>query len=79
MDPSAVGIDQVNDCEPSCGGGTYHPVRGRVIFWHRAICRGKPIYAMFKIDAPGARRYGKKNPFTVDLRYMAACSVQTGD
>ena len=28
-----------------------------------------------EIDAPGARRYGKINPFTVDLRYMAACPV----
>lgn len=74
---SAVGIDQVNDCEPSCGGGTYHPVRARVTFWQRTTCRGKRIYAMFKIDAPGARRYGKTNPFTVDLRYMAACPTQT--
>ncbi len=71
----AVGTDQVNDCEPGCGGGTYHPVRARAIFWHLARCRGKRIYAMFKIDAPGARRYGKINPFTVDLRYMAACPV----
>jgi uncharacterized protein YecT (DUF1311 family) len=71
----ADGIDQVNDCEPSCGGGTYHPVRARVTFWHLATCRGKRIYAMFKIYAPDARRYSKTNPFTVDLRYMAACPV----
>jgi len=72
---SAVGIDQVDDCEPSCAGGTYHPVRARVTFWHLTTCRGKRIYAMFKIDAPGARPYRKTNPFTVDLRYMAACPV----
>jgi hypothetical protein len=69
----AVGIDQVDDCKPSCGGGTYYPVPARVTLSHLAQCRGKRIYAVFKIDAPGARRYNKINPFTVDLRYMAAC------
>lgn len=71
----AAGIDQVDDCEPSCAGGTYHPVPARVTLSHLARCRGKRIYAVFKIDSPGARRYNKINPFTVDLRYMAGCRV----
>ena len=73
---SAVGIDQVDDCEPSCASGTYHPVPARVTLSHLARCRGRRIYAVFKIDAPGARRYGKINPFRVDLRYMAACPAR---
>ena len=53
----------MDDCEPSCASGTYHPVPARVTLSHVARCRGKWIYAVFEIDAPGARRYGKINPF----------------
>jgi hypothetical protein len=70
----AVGIDEVDDCDPSCSDGTNHPVSARVTFLRRAECRGKPVYTLIKIDAPAAgARYGKINPFTVDLRYIAGC------
>jgi hypothetical protein len=70
---SAVGIDRVDDCKPSCAGGTYHSIRRRVTFWRIARCRGKLVYSMFKIDAPGARRYGITNPISRDLRPMIGC------
>lgn len=70
---NAVGIEQVDDCRPSCAAGTYHPVPARVTLWRLGKCRGKRIYTMFEIDAPGARRYGLTNPFKADLRFMAEC------
>lgn len=69
----AVGVEQVDDCQPSCAHGTYHPVAARVTLSHLARCHGKRIYAVFKIDAPNAHWYKVINPFRVDLRYMGAC------
>jgi hypothetical protein len=69
----AVGIDEVDDCDPSCSDGTYHRVNARVTFSRRAECRGKRVYTLLTIDAPAGARYGKINPFTVDLRYIAGC------
>ena len=69
----AVGVDEVDDCDPSCATGSYHPVPARLTFSRRAECRGKRVYTKLRIAAPGARRYGKIDPFTVDLRYMAGC------
>jgi hypothetical protein len=70
---TATGVDEVDDCSLGCAGGRYHAVPAHVVLWHLARCGGRQIYAMFKIDAPGARRYNTINPFTVDLRYGAGC------
>jgi hypothetical protein len=38
------GIFHQNDCDPSCAGGTFHRVPGRIVLKHRGRCPGVHHY-----------------------------------
>jgi hypothetical protein len=69
----ATGIDQVANCKPDCARSGHHPLPARVTLWRVTTCRGKRIYAMFRIDDIADKKYGMIRPFTTDLRDSIGC------
>jgi hypothetical protein len=51
---SAAGSYYLNRCEPSCGGGSYKKMRGKLTLSHVVTCRGVRLYT-----AATARYYSR--------------------
>jgi hypothetical protein len=43
------GLFHQNDCDPSCAGGTFHTVRGRIVLFDRIFCSGIDTYVFGRV------------------------------
>jgi hypothetical protein len=66
-----TGVNQLDDCEPDCAGGTFHGHRVRIELWRPRTLSGTLVFTRMTIFYEGTRPAGESSHYTFTDVYIA--------
>jgi hypothetical protein len=60
------GVFHINDCDPSCAGGTFHKRKGKIVLKQRVHCHEQDKYSFDKAKITYDKPYNGSRHETVD-------------